>query len=139
MVIDTDHCHFVVTDSDMALSRSSWDFTMASGGSTGYSHEDAPLHPHTWELVLSVVCIPSDTPLEKSKFFLCKSMSNGDSFLVWCRRSYPLFPLSARTPSGLHLCRSCAYCLSLCEFICVSALLYLEGPVYFVSSISTVF
>jgi hypothetical protein len=36
-------------------------------------------------------------------------------------------PLSAGTPSDLDPCRHCAHCHSLCEFICVSLLLWLEG------------
>lgn len=47
-------------------------------------------------------------------------MSTGDGFLVKGGSSCPLPPLRAGTLSALNPCRSCARCLSLCEFVCAS-------------------
>lgn len=44
------------------------------------------------------------------------------------------FPLNNKTSSSLELRRPCACCRSLCEFICVSVLLYLEDTASLVSS-----
>lgn len=47
MNIYTEPCCWLVMDTDMALSSSTgWDFTMVSGGSTGFSHQAVPHHPH---------------------------------------------------------------------------------------------
>lgn len=44
-------------------------------------------------------------------------------------------PLSTRKLHGLDLCSACSCSFSLCEFICVSVLLWLEHPDSLVSSI----
>lgn len=46
-------------------------------------------------------------------------------------------PFCSRTPSGAHLCRPCARCLSLCESVCAPGLLCLERLVLLVSPISS--
>jgi hypothetical protein len=46
--INTNPCHCIAMDPDMALSCSSgWDLTMALGGRTGHSQQATPLHPHS--------------------------------------------------------------------------------------------
>lgn len=51
------------------------------------------------------------------------------NFLVY------ISPLSTRKPPDLDLCRACSCSCNLCEFICVSVLLWLGHPVSLVSSI----
>ena len=47
MDIDSDPCCCRAMDPDMALNGSmGWDFTVALGGSAGYSPQAIPLHPH---------------------------------------------------------------------------------------------
>lgn len=78
-------------------------------------------------LSLNVVCTTSETLLEETNFLFP---------LGWVGLVFA-FPLSTRTLSGLDLCRLCACCHGLYEFIRVPALLYLEDLVSVVTSIST--
>ena len=68
---------------------------------------------YRWErgLALTVVCIPSKTPLDQTKFSCVSSYQLEIASELWmwaCVYS----ALSAGTPSGLDLCRPCACCHS---------------------------
>lgn len=73
-------------------------------------------------IIFRVACISRETPLEKSNFFLCEQLTIGDRYLIR-DGSWSTSPLSIDAPSDLDLCRLCACCYSLCEFICMSVLL----------------
>lgn len=46
MGLNTNPCHFIAADSDMAFSgSSSWDLTMAPGGLAGHSQRGTPFQP----------------------------------------------------------------------------------------------
>lgn len=86
----------------------------------------------TWLVGLSLECgyLPSGTPLEKA--FSSKGEVDSPSLVVTfgISGSCSLPHFSAGVWSGLNLCRSCACCHSLCEFIHASVLLCLEDTVY---------
>jgi hypothetical protein len=71
--------------------------------------------------------IPSATALEKAFSPLPSRCQL--QMASWLETGAPCPPprLLAETLSGLNLCRSCACCHSLCEFMSVSALSYLKG------------
>lgn len=77
-------------------------------------------------ILLSINCFPCEIPLEKTKtlFVSCYQLEIASGLRM---RHASTSPLNSRTSSGAVLCRPCACCLSLCEFICVLALLFLEG------------
>lgn len=56
-----------------------------------------------WVLLLSVVCIPSEIPLEGTFYFLCKKLLNEDNFWV---RDVGLCPLLL-SMLGPHLAQTC--------------------------------
>lgn len=70
------------------------------------------------------------------RFSLCQWVCQSQ-LLVRVGSQCPLPHLSAGTPSALNLCRPCANCHSLCEFIYASVLLCLEDTVSMKSFITS--
>ena len=71
---------------------------------------------------------PQWDSLGENYIFICKWLSTGDGF--WIRVvGLVSTSFSSRTPCGTDPCRSCACCLSLRRFMCVSGLLCVEGLV----------
>lgn len=85
-----------------------------------------PTIPWYWALPWNVVGISSMTPLEKADFTLVRrQLSVATSFQGVI--SSPHFPfVSTGVLPGLNQHISCMCCLNICEFICVSLLLYLQ-------------
>lgn len=73
--------------------------------------------------------------LHLKKLFLFTWLSIRESFLVRDQSWSPLPVLSIGILFGLDLCRFCAYCQTLCEFVCMSALLWLENKFFLASPI----
>lgn len=78
--------------------------------------------PEYGRLLYSMVDIPSDTPVKKVDFPSASSYLGRDGRLC----------LLLFLHAGI-LCRSCAWGDSLCEFICVSMLMYLENAIQTIS------
>ena len=70
-----------------------------------------------WNLALSVVNIPSKTPLEKTNvfFIFCKQIS----ILGYGWQPMSTSPSRSWTPSGLNLCVPCTCCQVLLVDICI--------------------
>lgn len=81
-----------------------------------------------------MVCIPSETPLEKGKFSFASSYQPGVASGLGCGPVSTLLSTEG-FPSGPDLCRPCMCCHNFCEFTCGSVLLNLEGHVSLMSSI----
>lgn len=62
-----------------------------------------------WSLFLTMIDIPSDTPVEKAGFPTPQQVSFAKSFLVRGRTMYQLSLLSAGILSTLNQCRSCEH------------------------------
>jgi hypothetical protein len=77
-----------------------------------------------------VVCIPSETLLEKPNFsfVIGYQVEIASGLRMWCLVLLPYH--STGTPSGLDGFRYSARCHSLYEFICTSVIMYLEGLFY---------
>lgn len=79
-----------------------------------------------WSLLLMVFCTSSESLLEKTNFSfasVCQLKRASELGMGVSSTS----PLSSRTPMGPDLCRSCACCHSLLEFLHMSTLLCLGG------------
>jgi len=76
-----------------------------------------------------VICFSSETLLEKSKFSFPSGYQSETT--SWLGNH-----LNLSIPPGTDLCRACACCFGLYEFMCVLVLMCLEGFISVVSSIS---
>lgn len=72
--------------------------------------------------------------VEEKWFSLSQQVIISNTFLFVGRILYLPPPPSARILSGLNLCRFCAYCHSLYEFVCVSIQFCLEDSILLGSS-----
>ena len=76
---------------------------------------------------LRIASFPSETPLEKTKCSFASGYQLETASGLGVKYMYT-FLLSSRTPSGAALCRPCACCHRLCEFICALVSVFWSFP-----------
>ena len=82
-----------------------------------------------------MVDIPNDTPLKKADFPFTVGYQLQISSQLGSGTLFPLLHCHATISSGLN-CIGLIYAVTVCEFICISTLLFLEDAV-FLKSFST--
>jgi len=84
-----------------------------------------PIYCWPWCLLLTVVCLFSESLIEKTNFSFPNScqLETASELMVEARVQ---FPSQSWDPILLDRCRPCACCHGLCKFICASVLLCLS-------------